>query len=188
MPIPELPIRTERLELRAFVPKDLDALFRYQSDAEVTRYLYWGPNDLAESRASLDRKMGFTELREGGDALALAVVLRETGELVGDVMLMWTSEEHRQGEVGYVFDPAFAGRGYATEAAREMLRVGFEELGLHRIVGRLGELNKPSARLLERLGMRLEARLVEDQFLDGVWSTQAIYAMLEREWRASASE
>ena len=65
-----------------------------------------------------------------------------------------------------------------------MLRIGFEELGLHRIAGRLDARNEASARVLERLGMRREAHLVENEFVKGEWTDELVYAMLEQEWRA----
>jgi RimJ/RimL family protein N-acetyltransferase len=65
-----------------------------------------------------------TELTDEGQALTLGAQLAGTGELAGDVMLAWHSREHAGGELGYVFDPALGGRGYATEAARATLRLG----------------------------------------------------------------
>ncbi|MET8678490.1 GNAT family protein [Streptomyces sp. NPDC004647] len=180
---PDYPIRTERLDIRPLRPDDFDALFAYQSRADVTRYLYWGPLSEAESRARLEKNIPLTALAEGGDVLNLAVVVRETGQLVGDSSFFWTSAEHRQGEVGYAFNPEYGGRGYATEATRELLRLGFEELGLHRICGRLDARNTASARVLKRLGMRREAHLRENEFLDGEWSDELVYAILAREWR-----
>lgn len=184
MLLPELPIRTDRLDLRLFTADDFAALHGYQSRADVTRYLYFGPNDEAASREALARKRARTALREPGDVLNLAIVLRATGELVGDVLLIWTSAEHRQGEIGYVLHPDHAGRGYATEAAREMLRLGFDGLDLHRIVGRLDARNTASAQVLQRLGMRHEAHLRENEFVKGEWVDEAVYALLAREWRA----
>jgi RimJ/RimL family protein N-acetyltransferase len=63
-----------------------------------------------------------------------------------------------------------------------MLRLGFEELGLHRIIARLDERNEPSARLARRVGMRQEARLIENEVFKGEWSTELDFAMLATEW------
>ncbi|MFF5172997.1 GNAT family N-acetyltransferase [Micromonospora sp. NPDC000089] len=186
MLIPDLPIRTDRLDLRLFGEGDLDVLHSYQSRADVTRYLYFEPNDLEGSRRALERKRSRDALRAEGDVLNLAVVLRETGAVIGDVILVWTSAAHRQGEIGYVFHPDHAGHGYATEAARAMLRLGFDGLGLHRIAGRLDARNTASARVLERLGMRREAHLRENEFVKGEWTDELVYAVLAREWRATA--
>jgi RimJ/RimL family protein N-acetyltransferase len=76
------------------------------------------------------------------------------------------------------------GRGYATEAASLMLRLGFEGLGLHRIVARIDERNEASARLAGRLGMRQEARLVSNELFKGEWSNELDFAMLADEWYA----
>jgi RimJ/RimL family protein N-acetyltransferase len=64
-----------------------------------------------------------------------------------------------------------------------MLRLGFDGLGLHRIVGRCDGRNTPSTRLLERLGMRREAHLVQNELVKGEWTDEVVYAMLESEWR-----
>ena len=125
---PGYPIRTERLDLRPVLHDDFAAIHAYQRRPEVCRYLYWGPFDEAGSRASVDAKTTRTTLREDGDVLQLAVVVRETGTLVGDVTFFWKSRAHRQGGIGYVFHPDHAGHGYATEASRALLELGFEEL------------------------------------------------------------
>jgi len=98
------------------------------------------------------------------------------------VSLLWASEENRQGEIGFIAHPAHHGHGYATEAARPLLRFAFETLGLHRVVGRLEPRNVASARVLEKLGMRLEAHLVENEWVKDEWQSELVYAMLAREW------
>ncbi|WP_411137569.1 GNAT family N-acetyltransferase [Streptomyces sp. C10] len=196
---PAYPIRTERLDLRPVTDDDFAAIHAYQRLPEVCRYLYWGPHDEAASRASVADKATRTTLRASGDFLQLAVVVRDggtshalkamgAGTLVGDVTFVWNSREHRQGGIGYVFHPAHAGHGYATEASRALLKLGFEELKLHRIQAELDGRNTASARLLERLGMRREGHLRENEFLDGEWSDEVIYAMLAREWRDRQEE
>jgi RimJ/RimL family protein N-acetyltransferase len=180
---PESPIATERLLLRYYTEADLDDLHEIQSRPEVTRYLYWEVRSRDEVRESLQRKIRESVLIDPGDTLTLAVVLPEAGQVIGDVILTWRSGEHRQGEIGYVFNPRFGGRGYATEAAAVMLRLGFDDLGLHRICGRLDGQNTASARVLERLGMRREAHLVQNEFVKGKWADELVYAITEDEWR-----
>ncbi|HEV7935363.1 MAG TPA: GNAT family N-acetyltransferase [Actinomadura sp.] len=181
---PDYPLRSERLLLRPYGIDDLEDLYDIWSRPQVTRYLYFGPHDRDQAReAVLGDRSQATTLRDEGDRLILAVVLPETGAVIGDVLLRWTSREHRQGEIGYIFHPAHGGKGYATEATRVMLRLGFEELGLHRIIGRLDGRNSASARVLERLGMRREAHLVQNEFDKGEWTDEVVYALLEEEWR-----
>lgn len=180
---PRYPLRTERLDLRPFTETDLDVVHTLHSNPDVVRYLYWGPNDEETSRVMLARKMRRTALIDAGDSLSLAVVVRESGRVVGDAAFFWHNAQHRSGEIGYIFDPAFHGHGYATEAGTELLRFGFENVGLHRITGRLDGRNTASARVLERLGMRREAHLVQNELVKGEWTDEVIYAMLEDEWR-----
>lgn len=181
---PSYPIITDRLILRPFTEDDLDAMHAYQSLPEVTRYLYWGERDRAATAAALKKRLTMSALEKEGDILVLAVLLRESGDLVGDVNLAWLSEEHQQGEFGFVFHPAFHGRGYGREAAVEMLRLGFEGLGLHRIVGRADGRNAASANLMSKLGMRREAHFVRNEIVKGEWTDEVVYAMLSEEWAA----
>ncbi|MFI6502929.1 GNAT family N-acetyltransferase [Nonomuraea typhae] len=180
---PGYPITTERLTLRPFTPDDLSELHSYESLPEVARYLYWEPRDLDTTRAFLDKKITRTALHEEGEAIDVAVVDTASGRLAGNCVLIWTSRQHRQGEIGYVLHPDFHGRGYAAEAAVQMLRLGFDGLGLHRIVGRLDARNHASARVLEKLGMRREAHLIDNEYVKGAWASEIVYAMLAREWQ-----
>ena len=180
---PDYPLETERLLLRAFEPGDLGALHAMHSREEVARWLYWRPRSEAEVRESLDKKIAARAIMKEGDPLSLAAVLRASGELIGDFNLWWNSREHRQGEIGFIVHPDHQGRGYATEVSRVLLRLGFEGLGLHRIVGTLEARNLASARVLERLGMRREAHLVENEWVKGEWQSELVYAILDREWR-----
>ena len=178
------PIETSRLRLRPFVAGDLHALFAYQSRDDVTKHLYWNARSLEEVREALERKIAATAIREEGDFLAMAAELASTGEIVGDVVLGFVSEEHLAGEIGYIVHPDHHGRGYATEAGQAVLRVAFEDLRLHRVTGSVEARNVASARVLERLGMRLEAHLVDNEFVKGEWQSGLVYAILDREWRA----
>ncbi|MFC3448429.1 GNAT family N-acetyltransferase [Amycolatopsis speibonae] len=182
---PDFPITTQRLTLRAFTSADLDELNSFQSRADVARYLYWGPRSRAESAAALAKRVHSSSLSKEGQLLAVAVELTETGQLIGDLNLEYLSSEHRQGEVGFVFHPDHHGKGFAAEAATELLRLGFEELGLHRIIGRCDGRNTASATLMERLGMRKEAHLRENEVVKGEWTDELVFAMLEDEWKAS---
>jgi RimJ/RimL family protein N-acetyltransferase len=127
---------------------------------------------------------GRQALETEGDALFLVVELTATGELIGDVVLMWRSAEHRGGEIGYVFHPSYSGQGFATEAAHRLLHLAFDDLGLHRVFARLDADNHSSARLAARLGMRQEAHLVQNEWFKGRWSDELDFAILEHEWRA----
>ncbi|HET6285914.1 MAG TPA: GNAT family protein [Amycolatopsis sp.] len=182
---PDFPITTQRLTLRAFTPADLDELSSFQSRADVARYLYWGPRSRAESAAALAKRVHSSSLSQEGQFLAVAAELTETGQLIGDLNLDYLSSEHRRGEIGFVFHPDHHGKGLAAEAAVELLRLGFEDLGLHRIIGRCDGRNTASAMLMERLGMTKEAHLRQNEIVKGEWCDELVFAMLEDEWKAS---
>jgi RimJ/RimL family protein N-acetyltransferase len=180
------PIRTDRLLLRPLTLADVDALLAYRGRADVCRYVPFGPMDRAMIEDRVTTLWANAAITDEGQALTLGVELAATGDLVGDMVLFWHSRQHGGGEIGYMMSPAFGGHGYATEAARQMLRLGFDELGLHSIVARMDKRNDASARLARRLGMRLEAELVDSELIDGEWSTELDFAMLADEWRAAA--
>lgn len=155
-----------------------------RSDPEVARHLYWGPQTEDEVRRTLEKKIAGSSIRSEGDVLALAAEHRSTGELVADVILHWVSAEHGLAEIGYIVHPDHAGRGYATEATRPLLAVAFDVLRLHRVIGRVEARNVASARVLEKLGLRREAHLVENELVKGEWQSELVYAILDREWRS----
>jgi RimJ/RimL family protein N-acetyltransferase len=180
------PLPTERLLLRPFTDDDLEPLHALQSREDVTRYLYWSPRSREQARELLERMKRMTAIDDDSDALRLAGVLKRGGALVGDFSLWRTSAEHNQAEIGFIVHPDFHGRGYATEAMRVVLGYGFENVGFHRIVGRCDARNERSTRLMERLGMRREAHLRENEFVKGEWTDELVYALLATEWHQRA--
>lgn len=181
---PAYPLRTERLLLRPMSDDDFDDLYAFQSDPDVTRYVLYDARSRDDMRAALAAKKRDTALLRDGDALSLAVTVPPEPTVIGEVNLFLRSVANRMAEIGYVFHPAYHGHGYAREAAREMLRVGFEDLRMHRMTAVCDARNTASWRLMEKLGMRREAHFVENEFLKGEWTDELVYAMLDREWAA----
>jgi RimJ/RimL family protein N-acetyltransferase len=179
---PEYPIRTARLLLRPYQSDDVDAVCAYERLPETARYLPHEPMSRAEAEALVTRRIDSSTLGGVGEVVNMIVELAQTGELVGDCVLFWRS--HGRAEIGYVLDPAHYGRGYATEAVGALLRLGFEDLGLHRVAARCDARNTASWRVMERAGMRREAHLVQSQFIKGGWTDELIYAILHSEWAA----
>ncbi|HEY7281313.1 MAG TPA: GNAT family N-acetyltransferase [Actinomycetota bacterium] len=181
---PPFRLETDRLLLRPWAPSDHDAMFAIYSSEDVVRYLYVGPHDEDAARERLTLQVAQREIEGPGDFLRLAVLLKANARVIGDVMLHWMPDEHRQAEIGFVLHPDFQGKGYTTEAARVLLRVAFEVLGLHRVFGRTEARNEASSRVLEKLGMRREANFVENEFVKDEWQSETDYAILDREWKA----
>lgn len=183
---PVYPIRTARLLLRPLSAADIDALLAYRSLPEVCRYVPFPPMGREDVLARLRGQWACHALAGEGDALVLGAELADAGQLIGDVLLHWVSAEHRCGEIGYVFNPAYAGRGFAAEAAHTVLHLAFDDLGLHRVFARVDARNTASARLAARLGMRQEAHLVENEWFKGEWTDELDFALLSREWPSIA--
>ncbi|AEQ51846.1 GNAT family N-acetyltransferase [Pelagibacterium halotolerans] len=179
------PIETKRLILRKFTPADAEATAAYQGLPEVARYCMWEPRSLERVRELIPRWIAMDGTGENSEGIQYAVVLRTSGALIGDVVLMFEDLAARQGQIGYVMSPAFQGQGYATEAMEAVLAVGFGQVGLHRISARCDARNTGSWRVMEKLGMRREAHFREHAIFKGEWDQELVYAILEDEWRAA---
>jgi aminoglycoside 6'-N-acetyltransferase len=188
MPRVRLPIATDRLILRSFRPGDEEDVFAYRSVPEVVRYIPGEPKtreqvaDMVAERATAGR------VEPSQPICTLAVEL--DGRVVGDVLLHLDGldgHDGRQAEIGWVFAPDVQGHGYATEAARELVRVAVEELGVHRVWAQLDGENTASARICERLGMRREAWFERASWFKDQWTDLAVYAIRADEWRAATA-
>jgi RimJ/RimL family protein N-acetyltransferase len=168
--------------LRPFDPADLEPLLAIQSDPVAVRYVPYPPRDRSTVAAVLERKVTSTALRLDGDLIELAVTLAEGESVIGDVLLALRSVEHETLEVGYIFAPAAGGQGYATEAVRALLGLAFGSLGARRVIARVDSRNAASSALLTRLGFRLEAHLIENEWLKGELTSEFDYGLLSREW------
>jgi RimJ/RimL family protein N-acetyltransferase len=178
----DLPIHTDRLTLRAYRQDDAESVFELYSNPDVVRYLYsevMQPERLAES---MDRRLQSTRLEVEGDMLELAAELRDGGQFVGAMTFFYRSTVHQRGELGYIILPQYAGRGFATEGARALLAIGFDQMGLHRIEAQCDARNVASARVMERIGMRREGHMRENEFVKGEWTDEVLCAMLHEEW------
>jgi len=184
---PDWPLETARLTLRPFVEGDFEAMHAMRSNPDVVRYLYEDPFTPEQTRDLLTRKMAVPRWEKEGDWFSVAAVERASGLMVGDMALSWASERDRTAEIGFVFDPRHQGKGFATEAARALVDWAFRTAGLHRVTGRLEARNIASSRVLEKLGFRLEAHFVENEWVKEEWQSELVYSILDREWPAAPS-
>lgn len=174
-----LPLVTERLVLRALVAGDLAEHHRLFSDPQVVRFLYDEVLDLPSAEAHLARRLKTGPPGEG-EWVNLAVEV--DGTFLGEVGVTLSSRVHRQCEIGYVFGAGSHGQGYATEASAAVIDLAFGALGAHRVAGRMDARNDASARVMERLGMRREAHLRQNEFVKGEWTDEVVYSVLLDEW------
>ena len=178
------PVRTKRLTIRPAGVDDAEATWRIRSIPEVSHWL---------TREADDRERYARNFADP-ERLAKTLVVERDGVVVGDLMLTvedgWAQAEVAdrargvQAELGWVIDPAHAGQGFATEAARALLRICFEDLGLRRVTAQCFADNVASWRLMEKLGMRRETHSVRESLhRSGEWLDGFAYAILAEEWR-----
>ncbi len=175
-----LPRRTARLTLRAFAAGDEQQVLDYRGRGDVTRYMLAEPLGREAATAFVAERAGATAILADRDLIALAVEYEDL--VIGEVVIMAGALADRQAEIGWAFHPGYRGKGLATEAARELLAISFEDLGMHRAWAQLDPRNTASARLCERIGMRLEGHFRQDMWFKGEWGDTAVYALLASEW------
>ena len=172
-------LQTTRLKLGPYCEADIAELLPLVGTREVaaTTLRIAHPYTEQDARA-------FLVLAQEPDKLWLVIRLRSDQRQIGGIGLR-IDGQHQHAELGYWLGTPYWGQGYATEAGREMLRYGFEDLGLHRIFASHFKHNPASGRVLKKLGMRYEGCQREhlrkwDQFVDS-----ELYGLLRREWQAS---
>jgi RimJ/RimL family protein N-acetyltransferase len=174
-------LQTPRLVLRPMTLADWPAIHRYMSDPTVTRWLPEGSLDEAQTQA-------FARKNAGRSAKAVAVVERESGQLVGHMVFhAWFVRATH--EIGWAIATDRQGRGYATEAARALMDFAFSGLGRRRMVATCQPENVASWRVMEKLGMRREAHFRQALYQEsGEWWDEYFYALLADEYFAASAE
>ena len=175
-------IVTGRLRLRPFVADDLPAFVAYRSAPEVARYQSWDTSFAMVDAERFLASQRDLELGAPGAWVQLAAVDRRSGTLCGDCAVRVVADQPATAEVGVTLAPAHQGRGLATEALAAVIDELFREHRVHRVYAEADDRNVAVHRLLERLGFRCEARLVEADWFKGEWSTLRVFAVLRREW------
>ena len=151
-------LETQRLILRQLVMEDLDELFALYSDPEIRRYFPDGVKNYEDTKEELEWFLdGHPEHPELG---LWATVHKETGKFIGRCgLLPWDIDGKFEVEIAYLLDKSFWGQGLATEAAKGILRYGFETLKLSRLICLIDPENIGSQNVAKRIGMTLERRV-----------------------------
>jgi Acetyltransferases, including N-acetylases of ribosomal proteins len=175
---------TERLILRPFTTEDADAVHAYASDIENVRYMLWGPNERKDTGEFIGECLR-KEAETPRLAYDFAITLKSSGKLIGACGL-YLNKEMTEGMLGWILHRDCWKRGYMPEAATALLRLGFEQLKLHRIYATCNVENYGSRRVMEKCGMRREAHFVKNRFgrvgTEKVWYDEYHYALLAEEW------
>ncbi len=175
------PLETERLVLREFVKSDWKAVHEYAGDAEVVRYLEWGPNNMDETVAFLEGTLS-CQREKPRRIYEFAITLKDSGKLIGACGIRIQDQDHDQAEIGYCYNKSFWANGYASEACKAVVDFGFRKLGLHRIIATCDKHNLASAGVLRRSGMRQEGHFVQERKVRGEWRDTLQFAILRGEY------
>jgi ribosomal-protein-alanine N-acetyltransferase len=173
-------IETERLRLRKLSLRDAGDVFEYASDPEVSKTVSWEAHRTIADSLSFLRQINFQY--EKGFPSPWAVVLKETHKMIGTVGYHWWSLENAKSEVGYVISRLYWNKGYMTEALKEVLGFGFEQMKLERIEARCLVENFSSERVMQKCGMKLEGILRNSLFVKGEYRNFKIYSILRNEY------
>ncbi|KKC35483.1 hypothetical protein WH87_15500 [Devosia epidermidihirudinis] len=181
-----LPILTDRLELRTFERCDVDSLCEYHSLPSVQRYVSTPTYDRAEVAGALNLLRSQVNLQRPGDTLSLAMVRRGDHKLIGHVSLLWSDATAGQGEIRFFINPSYSGEGYTAEAIAAVFDLAFGHFRIHRVFARSDGRNHHSIKLMQQLGLRLEAHYREHALFQGEWDEELHFAILDREWQRSS--
>ncbi|MFE0631356.1 GNAT family N-acetyltransferase [Streptomyces sp. NPDC058864] len=172
--------QTPRLRLRRFRPDDAPDLAAYRSDPAVARYQGWSAPVSPKEAADLVEGFAAADPEEPG-WFQYAVELAATGELIGDIGVCLHTNR-MQADLGFTLGRAHQGHGYATEAVTALLDRLFTGRGLHRVSAECDARNTASARLLERVGFRLEGRRPAHSWIKGEWTDDLLFGLLAGDW------
>ncbi|HAM81990.1 GNAT family N-acetyltransferase [Ornithinibacillus bavariensis] len=167
-------IISERLVIRNFTQDDWQSVYEYTSDSNVMKYL---PEDVF----SVEDAKKFVMDNSGENAKYFPVLLKEDQNLIGHIVFHKYFGDHTY-EIGWVFNPKYYNKGYASEAAHAILKYGFETMGLHRIIATCQPENTPSYRVMEKIGMRREGFFKKCIPQGNEWWDEYYYAILDEEW------
>jgi len=171
---------TDRLILREFLKDDCNNNLSFLTDLNVCNFMTLRTIEKYEIQEYIDKIIKFQN-EVPRRFIKFMVVLKCSDEVIGECGLLMPNVEHETGELIFRYSTKYWGHGYATEAAKEMIKYGFDTLKLHRIEAICDVRNKMSARVLEKLGMKLEGRLREHKIIKGERRSSDIYSLLKYE-------
>jgi len=174
-------IKSDRLMMRQLRIEDADSVFAYRSNAVVNQYQGWIPTTINDVRDFITNKVS-PEINLPGTWVQFVIIIKDNNQLIGDIGIHFLDSDAFQVELGCTLNKDHHGKGYATEALKEIINYLIDEWNKHRIIASIDPRNLPSVSLFERLGFRKEAHFRESYFMNGEWQDDLVYAILKDEW------
>lgn len=180
-------IPTKRTIIRSIKQTDAEALYYYRSDSKTAHFLSLNQKNVDDMRDFITKSA--RDVNQPGTWFQVAIVLRETNKVIGDIGLHFIdSEPQVQVEIGYTLSTEYQRKGLATEALTAIIDYLFNSLNKYRITASVDPLNTPSIGLLERLGFRKEAHFKKSLFFKGEWVDDVVYGMLKEDFKPVLSK
>lgn len=173
-----------RLALRELAIDDVEAVFAIYGSREATEHLSFTPRSREEVGSIVARSMASAKATPR-EEYALAVVVREGGELVGFARLALDPHQQQAATIGFALRPDAWGVGYGRETVRLLLSLAFADLDLHRVWAARAPLNAASEKTLLAAGMTEEGRIRGHVHVRGAWRDSIVYGILREEWTHS---
>lgn len=173
-------LETKRLIIRPLTIEDKYELFEYRRDKETNKYQGWIPETIEDVEVFIGKTSKLINIPETW--FQCVIIEKETQKIVGDLGIHFIDTENKQVEIGCTLNKIFQNKGFATESIKQVIDYLFHELNKHRIITTIDPLNINSIRLVQRIGFRKEAHLVESFFLNGKWFDELIYVITEKDW------
>lgn len=175
-------IETERLGLRFLSKDDVDDVLIYQSDPDSVRYIPWEVRNRDDVLEALGRAETYLGLDSDTHSLLLAIVLKETGQVIGQLNTSMVDAKNFTANIGYALNKEFRGKGFVNEALVALVAHIFTNHNVMRVIADIDIRNLDSIKVIEKLGFRREATFIENDFCKGEWCSLHLYALLKREW------
>lgn len=174
-------LETNRLVLRKIEKTDDEDMFEHASNENISKYVQW------DAQKSIDESKEFinsilNNYIKGEFPSPWAIVYKENNKFIGTIEFTQLNVENRYGEIGYAISEEYWGQGLVVEAAREVLRIGFDILYLNRIQACCMIKNVQSTKVMTKIGMSCEGILREYSLVKGMFKDIKIYSILKKEW------
>lgn len=175
-------LEKHNISFREFKFDDWKDVHEYASQERVCIYQPWGPNNESESKEYVKRIIEDSHANPR-NRYVFAVEEQENNTVIGAGEINLRDIKNQKGDIAYIINPQYWGKGYATEVASYLLHFGFTKLNLHRIYATCDPRNAASSKVLEKIGMQYEGKMREVMLIKDGWRDSSLYSILEKEWR-----
>ncbi|MEK5205461.1 MULTISPECIES: GNAT family protein [Psychrobacillus] len=173
-------LETEHLILRKVTKEDIEDMYLYGSDEEVSKYVTWNTHEtIADTKGFVEFVLNKYENKQ---VSPWGIEYKENGKFIGTIDFVWWQPNHKIAEIGYVISKDYWGKGLTTEVAKELVKFGFEEMDLVRVQARCDVENIASARVMEKAGMNFEGIIRKGIFVKGEHRDLKMYSILKEEF------